>query len=326
MIKDSLLLKFCKISRNFYYRNPDNLEKILNGGNEIRKSKKNGKYKIISFADKHFRRMKNMYFFKRKLDNYKIIDKVNVFRLSDIKSSFLNRNKNLFSDKRIFPWIAKAYLVNKVLEESDFGDTILWVDSDIIDIKESCISNLYNLCNNSENGIVGFHSDFWLERTMTKIDLLNYLNLSNKDFSNTNQIYANMFIFRKNNFTINILREYLRICSIEKLMDNSKSKEKESKHFITHKNDQSILSLLFKINNIKTFPIPFYDLDRRNIIAQHSGFFNEGVKLPIVWHKNWHNISIEEMWLNCNKKFNKIVSPYDCLSVSTDYLEESNNL
>ena len=47
-------------------------------------------------------------------------------------------------------------------------------------------------------------------------------------------------------------------------MDYSPSVNEESDNFIIHQNDQSILSLLFKINNIKTFPIPFYNLFKTN--------------------------------------------------------------
>ena len=55
MITNNLLEEYCKVSRNFYYKNPLNLEKIINGGNEMRDSCKTGNYKIIGFADKHFK-------------------------------------------------------------------------------------------------------------------------------------------------------------------------------------------------------------------------------------------------------------------------------
>ena len=319
MIKNNLLEEYCKVSRNFYYKNPLNFEKIINGGNEMRDSCKTGNYKIIGFADKHFKRMKNMFFFKRKIQKYKIIDQVQIFNLSNIDKDFLRRNNALFSDKKIFPWIAKAYLVNKVLKESEYGDTILWIDSDIRDIKENGIENLFNLCNNSEKGLVGFHSDFWLERSFTKIDLFNYLNLKNKNYSETTQAYGNIFLFKKNKFCVEFFNKFLNLCSNNNLMDYSPSIQKESKHFVIHQNDQSILSLLYKINNIKTFPIPFYNLFPTNIIAQHSGYFNDGIKLPIVWEPCWHDVTYKQMWESCNKKYNKKISPDDCLAISSEY-------
>ena len=65
-------------------------------------------------------------------------------------------------------------------------------------------------------------------------------------------------------------KQFLEICSTQNLMDYSPSAKDEGDDFVIHQNDQSILSLLFKINNIKTFPIPFYNLFKTNIIAQAS--------------------------------------------------------
>ena len=67
--------------------------------------------------------------------------------------------------------------------------------------------------------------------------------------------------------------------------------------------------------------MPFYDLYRTNIIAQHSGYFAKGIILPITWEPVWHNLTYKEMWNNCNKKYNKPVSPRECLSASTDFFK-----
>ena len=88
MLDKNILSKFCQKSKNYYYSNPLNYEKILCGGNEMRDSKKLGKYKIIGFADKHMKRMVNMFFFKNRIKNYKTIDNVKVFKLSDIDKNF----------------------------------------------------------------------------------------------------------------------------------------------------------------------------------------------------------------------------------------------
>ena len=321
MVSQELLSKFCKVTPNHYYKNKNNFEKILNSGNEMRPSEKKGKYKIISFADKHLRRMINMIMFKKRVKKYKIIDSVEIFNLSNIAKEFRNENINLFSSKIIFPWIAKAYLVNKVIDESDYGDTILWIDSDIVDIKENGIRNLFNLCNNSEKGVVGFHNDLWIERNFTKIDLFNYFEIDPEIYGSTTCGRGAIFLLRKNDFSISFFKKFLEVCSIERLMDYSPSKAKESDDFIIHQNDESILSLLYKINNIKTFPIPFHDLGPTGIIARHSGYFNKDVELPIIWHDVWHGKSYKELWDNCNKKFDRKISPDICMSISSDYFK-----
>ena len=82
-----------------------------------------------------------------------------------------------------------------------------------------------------------------------------------------------------------------------------------------------LYKLLFKKYNIKTFPLPLYDLDSTNVIGIHSGYFNDNIKLPLVWESCWHNVSIQEQWKSCNRKFGKKVSPENCLSSSINYFK-----
>ena len=312
---------FFDVTTNYYYSNPNNKQKILDGGNEMRPSVKEGKYKIFTFADRHRERETNMKIFKNKVEKYSIIDEVNVFNLSDVDSEYIKQNQSLFDDNRIFPWAAKAYLMYKGLQDCDDGDVIFWIDSDVIDLKEDGVENLFNLANNSEKGIVGFHSDWWLERLFTKSDLYRHFNITDSSYWDTNQAYGGIFLVKKNEYTIKFFQQLFDTWSIIRLMDYSPSRGQESVHFIKHQNDQSILSLLYKIHNIKTFPLPLYDLYKTNIIGLDSGYFEEGVVLPIIWESCWHGLSYKQMWINCNSKFGKSVSPPECLSMSTDNYE-----
>ena len=312
--------KFCKVTTNFYYRNPDNFESIINGGNEIRSSIKEGKYKVISFADRNNERIMNMKRFRERVSNYSTIDDVHIFTLSDIDSKFIRDYHSLFEGK-FFAWISKIYFTYKTLLNSNYGDVILWIDSDIVDILEDGIDNLYNLCNNSEKGIVGFHNDFWLERLFTKRDLYKHLDIDSPEYWDTNQAYGGFFLVKKNDFTINFFKQWIDVATTPGLFNDSPSKSENLDGFITHKYCQSILSLLFKKYNIKTFPLPLYDLDSTNVIGIHSGYFNDNIKLPLVWESCWHNVSIREQWESCNRKFGKKVSPENCLSSSINYFK-----
>ena len=66
-MNSNLLEKFCSVTTNFYYSNPDNFDKIVEGGNETNHSTKEGKYKVFTFADRHPGRVKNMFLFKKRL-------------------------------------------------------------------------------------------------------------------------------------------------------------------------------------------------------------------------------------------------------------------
>ena len=70
---------FFDVTTNYYYRNPDNRDKIFSGGNEMRPSVKEGKYKVFTFADRNREREINMKAFKERIEEYPIIDEVKVF-------------------------------------------------------------------------------------------------------------------------------------------------------------------------------------------------------------------------------------------------------
>ena len=316
---------FCEVTTNYYYSNPKNLQIILKADKDTRPTKKEGKYKIVSFADKEPRRQSNMNKLKNKFNQYDLIDEVKVYKLSDIPEEFYKKHKPLFDSNRYFPWISKIYSILNTLYNSDDNDVILWVDSDIVDIKQDGVELPFNLCNNSEHGLVGFHSDFWMEHSFTKKDLLIHLNMNKQIYYDTNQAYGLCLVVKKKNFTIKFVEQWLEISSVHNLFDDSPSKNKNSDLFITHKHDQSILSLLLKLHNIKTFPLPLYDLDKNNIIANHSGYFEPDTVLPFTWEPCWHNITLEQMWYNSNKKFNRKVSPQQCLSASVNYFHETNH-
>ena len=84
---------FFDVTTNYYYSNPDNKQKILDGGNEMRPSVKEGKYKIFTFADRHKEREINMKVFKERVEKYPIIDEVSVFNLSDVDSNYIKDNQ-----------------------------------------------------------------------------------------------------------------------------------------------------------------------------------------------------------------------------------------
>lgn len=305
----TILKKYILNSYNFYYRNQENYSKIFNIKNEYNITLKKGKYIFITFADtlnKNTIGLKRIKEIKKLVinlqNNNKWLDEICIYNLNDIDTDFKKKNKLLFTSERYFSWIAKVYLISKKLNEIGEDDILLWIDSDIINIKTDGTRNIFSLCENSEHGIVGFHNNFWLEKFFTKRELFNYMNLTEEIYYDTQQAYGGIILFKKNKFTINFIGEWKTICQNSNLFNNEVTCKQHSE-FITHKNDQSILSLLLKKNNIKTFPLPLEGSDINNIIGKQSGFFNKDNYLPLVWEPCWHNITIEEMYKNCNNKF-----------------------
>lgn len=320
--------QYIKTSYNFYYKNPDNYEKLLNTKNEYNITNKKGKYLFITFADSlnnnkiGLERIKKMKKIKQNLEtNNKYIDEVIIYNLNDIETEFKKKNKTFFNSEKYFAWISKIYLINKKLKEIGDDDILLWLDSDIRDIKEEGTCNLYSLCENSEHGIVGFHNNFWLEKFFTKKELFDHMGLKDNIYNDTQQCFGGMLLLKKNNFTLNFVNEWISVGQNIELFDNN-IKYKQHTEFITHKNDQSILSLLLKKYNIKTFPFPLIGMDKNDIIALHAGYFNSNNSLPLLWEPCWHNVSIEQMYENCNKKFKKKILKKDQLFISLNHITQ----
>ena len=156
-----LLKKYIEHSRNFYYQNPKNYNIILN--NQIPEYNtepiKKGKFIYITFADalrnqEGNNRIVNAKKLKTRINNNKLIDEFIVYNLKDVDANFKNKFLHLLTNKKYFAWICKVYFINKKLKELDENDVLLWTDSDIDNIYQNGTLQLFNLCNNSEKGIV----------------------------------------------------------------------------------------------------------------------------------------------------------------------------
>ena len=67
----------------------------------------------------------------------------------------------------------------------------------------------------------------------------------------SNQIQASFFAVKKSDFSDKIIKEWLNYCEDKEcLLDDMQVQENKEYNFIEHRYDQSILSLLSKINNI----------------------------------------------------------------------------
>jgi len=333
----NLLKKYIEHSRNFYYQNPKNYNIILK--NQIPEYNtepiKKGKFIYITFADalrnqEGNNRIVNAKKLKIRINNNKLIDEFIVYNLKDVDANFKNKFLHLLTNKKYFAWICKVYFINKKLKELDENDVLLWTDSDIDNIYQNGTLQLFNLCNNSEKGIVGFHHNFWLEKYFTKKSVFEYLNVCHESYYETQQAYGGILLVKKNQFTINIIEQWLQFC-LNPLLFSDNNQNNQHKEFIEHKHCQSIFSLLLKKNNIKTFPLPLWNniSTTDDIIALNSGYKNHAK--PIIWSKGWHR-NIETIYKDCQGKLlwnaargkhQRIMIPNNTLYISTKILKQT---
>ncbi len=179
---------------------------------------------------------------------------------NQINEFFKNKKKRLFGYACWKPEIILNYLKkipdNSILQYSDIG----------CHLNKNGLERLKNYLEiTNEKDVLAFQykkPDFqddkdlnyqiYFEKEYTKNDLFNYFNIPQNSFiRNSEQIWSGTMFFKKNIKTINLLTEWLRVCNISDLIDDSPSKEKNHHSFIEHRHDQSVFSILCKINNIE---------------------------------------------------------------------------
>jgi len=124
----------------------------------------------------------------------------------------------------------------------------------------------FNIVNNSCLGILSFELDT-IEKSYTKMDIFNELNVY--ELMNTKQLNATAFIIKKCERTVNLVKEWYKLCSNYHLISDELSKIPNAPEFKDHRHDQSIFSLLRKkrgteILRDETYFYPDWEISGKN--------------------------------------------------------------
>lgn len=176
------------------------------------------------------------------------IDKVIEYSTNDIDSDFFEKNKHIFSSPRGFGfWLWKPYFILKTLLRLNDDDILIYSDAGLY-----FISDIDNYIRFMSGSFMLFQHIEYPEKDWTKTDLFNYFDCkNNKDITDTYQLYACSSIWKKNENSINFLREWLRLCENYHFISDEASIEANAATFQDNRHDQSIMSCLAKLNKDK---------------------------------------------------------------------------
>jgi hypothetical protein len=204
----------------------------------------------LNYADKNFK--------KRQKINTKTayllgkVDKVYSFSPEDIDNDFLSKNKNILSQKRgAGLWLWKPYFINKVLDEISDGDVLIYLDSGGFYVRK--VNTLIEKLRDSKQEIMLFEQPL-IECQWTKKTVLISLDAYTDEIRFSNQTLGIMIII-KSARSCAFVERWLELCQQEELICPKEKDETEDFMFISHREDQSILSVLGKKEKI----IPFSD-------------------------------------------------------------------
>ena len=177
-----------------------------------------------------------------------------------IKNFFKKGNKRLFGYACWKPEIILNYLNSlpkeSILQYSDIG----------CHLNKNGMQRLkFYLETTNKNNILAFQYkkpefeminknlkyQIYYENEYTKGDLFNYFKLPiDSQIRKSEQVWSGTVFFKNNSITKNFLKEWNDVCCKMNLIDDSPSIEMNSEEFIEHRHDQSIFSILCKMNDV----------------------------------------------------------------------------
>ncbi|WP_127579951.1 hypothetical protein [Paenibacillus koleovorans] len=199
---------------------------------------------LINYADEKYKRTQKFNSWTGKYIGK--LDKVYSFGPEDIDKDFKKRNKYILDVKRGNGlWLWKPYFILKVMEECDEGDIIFYSDSGAFFLR-----NINTLIETIDSEKKIWVSDIpLLEVCFTKPSCFRNMNCDTDSYKYSNQIQATFFLTINCKETRAFVKRWLTLCCDYNLISPEEGQhniEGTGRKFVSHREDQSILSLLCK--------------------------------------------------------------------------------
>ncbi|MCT4647354.1 MAG: hypothetical protein N4A74_20360 [Carboxylicivirga sp.] len=194
----------------------------------------------INFSDSKFEEQRN-YNSLTAIKRGKV-DKVIEYSPKDIDVDFCNKHSTILNYKRgAGLWLWKPYFILKALKEMSDGDYLFYCDSGAFYVNK--VKHLINALEKTNQTVMGFELPL-LERQFTKKE--SFIAMGARD-SGQRQILATYILFKKDRNSIDFVQEWLNYCCQEEIISPNTFDPNihEFDDFLVHREDQSILSILY---------------------------------------------------------------------------------
>lgn len=147
-------------------------------------------------------------------------------------------------------WCWKPYCIRRILKDMQYGDALLYCDAGChlnIAGKPRLVQYFELL---ESNDIIAFDQDT-IEEQYTKEDLFRYfkIEIDNSAIRKSRQVLGGIFFIRKTEQIEQLVEQWYEVCRYHyNLITDSPSTSANSTSFIEHRHDQSVFSILAKMN------------------------------------------------------------------------------
>lgn len=197
-------------------------------------------YYIVSYANKNF--INSLNYLEKSISNYGI--KFLKYTEDDLPKSFKLSNKQHFKvSKGGGYWIWKPFIILDALSKINTNDMLLYLDSGVSAIND--VNILFDYFSSINQDVILFQNHGFQNQVWTKRDCFELMNCDSEEYYYQDQVNAAIQLYRKSEFSIHFLEEYLKYCTNFSIINDQKSRIKNDfVSFIENRHDQSILSNL----------------------------------------------------------------------------------
>jgi hypothetical protein len=234
---------------------------------------------LCTFADKRLKLTLKR--FEKQAKHLKFYNDIYLYSENNLEKSFYEYFNDKFKLRGFGYWVWKPKIILQTLEKINYGDILQYTDAGCILTRNGLyrLQEYFDICNKSETGLLGFNMPEYSEKEWTKGDLFDYFGIRNREDLFKGQIEATVLFVKKTKRSIEIMEKWLQVFYDDfSLVDDSPSKSPNFVEFKENRYDQSVWSILVKINDIPYLPhLEQYDPDMYPIHAARDKHFSGNI-------------------------------------------------
>lgn len=213
---------------------------------------------FVTFADSRY----DVSMLKKEAESMDMFDRIFIYREHDLDADFMQKTHTIVNkDTRGFGfWIWKPQCVLQALASIPEGHVLLYCDIGCAlnnnSQAKARLREYVEIVKNSPSGILSFELENLPEIAWTKRQTLEYFNFITHEQLQSTQYMGNVFLLRNSPHVRKLVQEWLRIATLDNFIyiNDTKGSKPEFPQFRDHRHDQSIWSIIRKLNGSVALP------------------------------------------------------------------------
>jgi hypothetical protein len=209
------------------------------------------KIHFITYGNKMYEKSKER--IRRQAEETGWFDSIKCYGVEDLSKEFSEKYRQVLEEPRGGGyWIWKYDIIRQKMEEVDENDIIIYMDAGCSINKggKERYDEYIKIIKESKNGIISFMLQEKEERKYTIKEIFEYFGKSVEDeIAKSDQIMATIIIMKKCEGLRRQIEMYKRVLEENVLLFTDKYNKNQTKYFIDNRHDQSIFSIIRKLNN-----------------------------------------------------------------------------